>query len=131
MELEHTRPARATASGTEVTAEAVRVLPTSPANGITSSKLTEGLLGGIAIHQTGTPFPEETAELAAQPLTPRCWARSACPSSTMRPPEKRPEKGLLGIRKALGVYANLGPSRPTARCSTPRRSRTTVSRAST
>ena len=27
------------------------------------------------------------------------------------PPEKRPEKGLLGIRKALGVYANLRPVR--------------------
>jgi len=28
--------------------------------------LTEGLLGGIAIHRTGTPFPEETARLAAE-----------------------------------------------------------------
>ena len=51
--------------GTEVTREAVRVLRHVAAKWNHTLKLTEGLLGGIAIHKTGTPFPEETARLAA------------------------------------------------------------------
>ncbi|MDE3167669.1 MAG: 3-isopropylmalate dehydrogenase, partial [Acidobacteriota bacterium] len=51
--------------GTEVTREAVRVLHRAAGIWKHQVKITEGLLGGIAIHKTGTPFPEETAKLAA------------------------------------------------------------------
>jgi 3-isopropylmalate dehydrogenase len=51
--------------GTEVTREAVRVLGHVAKKWNHNLNLTEGLLGGIAIHKTGTPFPEETARLAA------------------------------------------------------------------
>jgi 3-isopropylmalate dehydrogenase len=52
--------------GTEVTREAVRVLRHVAAKWNHKLSLTEGLLGGVAIHRTGTPFPDETAKLAAE-----------------------------------------------------------------
>jgi 3-isopropylmalate dehydrogenase len=96
--------------GTEVTREAVRVLEHVAGKWGHNLTLTEGLLGGIAIHQTGTPFPEETARLAAC-ADATLMGAVGLPEFDNAPPEKRPEKGLLGIRKALGVYANLRPVR--------------------
>jgi 3-isopropylmalate dehydrogenase len=96
--------------GTEVTREAVRVLHHVAKKWNHQLKLTEGLLGGIAIHKTGSPFPEETARLAAAADATLLGA-VGLPEFDAAPPEKRPEKGLLGIRKALGVYANLRPVR--------------------
>ena len=94
--------------GVEVTAEAVRVLRHVAAGYKHDLKLSEGLLGGIAIHKTGTPFPEETARLAAETDATLLGA-VGLPEFDEAPPEKRPEKGLLGIRKTLGVFANLRP----------------------
>ena len=96
--------------GTEVTREAVRVLSHVAAKWNHTLNLTEGLLGGIAIHQTGTPFPEETARLAAA-ADATLMGAVGLPEFDNAPPEKRPEKGLLGLRQALGVYANLRPVR--------------------
>jgi 3-isopropylmalate dehydrogenase len=96
--------------GTEVTREAVRVLEHVAGKWNHQLKLTEGLLGGIAIHKTGTPFPDETARLAAE-ADATLMGAVGLPEFDNAPPEKRPEKGLLGIRKALGVYANLRPVR--------------------
>lgn len=96
--------------GTEVTREAVRVLRHVAAKWKHTLNITEGLLGGIAIHKTGTPFPEETARLAAA-ADATLMGAVGLPEFDNAPPEKRPEKGLLGIRQALGVYANLRPVR--------------------
>src|SRR6266545_1536583 len=96
--------------GTEVTREAVRVLQHVANKWQHTLSLTEGLLGGIAIHRTGMPFPEETARLAAE-ADATLMGAVGLPEFDNAPPEKRPEKGLLGIRKALGVYANLRPVR--------------------
>jgi 3-isopropylmalate dehydrogenase len=96
--------------GTEVTREAVRVLQHIARKWKHQLELTEGLLGGIAIHKTGTPFPDETARLAAD-ADATLMGAVGLPEFDNAPPEKRPEKGLLGIRKALGVYANLRPVR--------------------
>ncbi|MCX6633106.1 MAG: 3-isopropylmalate dehydrogenase [Candidatus Solibacter sp.] len=96
--------------GTEVTREAVRVLRHVAAKWNHTLNITEGLLGGIAIHKTGTPFPEETARLAAA-ADATLMGAVGLPEFDDAPPEKRPEKGLLGIRQALGVYANLRPVR--------------------
>ena len=49
--------------GTEVTAEAVRVLHRVAARFNHRVNLTEGLLGGVAIHRTGSPLPEQTLVL--------------------------------------------------------------------
>ncbi len=96
--------------GVEVTREAVRVLQHVARQWNHSLQLTEGLLGGIAIHQTGTPLPEETLRLAAQ-ADATLMGAVGLPEFDNAPPDKRPEKGLLGLRRALGVYANLRPVR--------------------
>jgi len=96
--------------GTEVTREAVRVLRHVAEKWNHTLQLSEGLLGGIAIHRTGSPFPEETATLAADADATLLGA-VGLPEFDNCPPEKRPEKGLLGIRAALGVFANLRPVR--------------------
>ena len=72
--------------------------------------LSEGLLGGIAIHKTGSPLPDETAKLALE-ADATLMGAVGLPEFDNAPPEKRPESGLLGIRKTLGVYANLRPVR--------------------
>ncbi len=87
--------------GPEVAAEAIRVLD---ALGIGHS---EHAFGGNAILDQGTPLPDET--LAA------CRAADAVLLAAVGLPELegqpvRPEQGLLGLRKELGVYANLRPA---------------------
>ncbi len=88
--------------GPEVAAEAIRVLD---ALGIEHA---EHAFGGGAILAQGTPLPEET--LAA------CRKSDAVLLAAVGLPELegkpvRPEQGLLGLRKELGVYANLRPAR--------------------
>jgi 3-isopropylmalate dehydrogenase len=88
--------------GPEVTAEAVRVLD---ALGIAH---TEHAFGGNAILEQGTPLPDET--LAA------CREADAVLLAAVGLPELegqavRPEQGLLGLCRELGVYANLRPAR--------------------
>ena len=71
-------------------------------------ELEEHTFGGAAILETGTPLPDET--LAA------CTAADAVLLGAVGLPQfdaadVRPEQGLLGLRKSLGVYANLRPAR--------------------
>ena len=96
--------------GIEVTREAVRVLRHVAQKWNHTLQMTEGLLGGIAIHKTGSPLPEETIKLAAD-ADATLMGAVGLPEFDNAPPEKRPEKGLLGIRQVLGVYANLRPVR--------------------
>jgi 3-isopropylmalate dehydrogenase len=96
--------------GTEVTREAVRILSHVAKKWGHTLKISEGLLGGVAIHKTGSPFPPETARLARD-ADATLMGAVGLPEFDNAPPEKRPEKGLLGIRQALGVYANLRPVR--------------------
>jgi 3-isopropylmalate dehydrogenase len=96
--------------GVEVTREAVKVLKQVAANYGHTLSLSEGLLGGIAIHKTGNPLPDETRDLALK-ADATLMGAVGLPEFDNAPPEKRPERGLLGIRKALGVYANLRPVR--------------------
>ncbi len=94
--------------GTEVTREAVRVLQHVAGKFRHTLNLSEGLLGGVAIHKAGTPLPKETEELALA-ADATLMGAVGLPEFDAAPPEKRPERGLLGIRKLLGVYANLRP----------------------
>ncbi|SDY25618.1 3-isopropylmalate dehydrogenase [Eubacterium barkeri] len=71
--------------------------------------LTNVLAGGAAIDACGTPLPQETVDI--------CKASDAVLLGAMGGPkwdhlagDKRPEAGLLGIRKALGLFANLRPA---------------------
>src|SRR5580692_363369 len=96
--------------GAEVTSAAVAVLKAAAKKFGHTLHLTEGLLGGIAIHKTGSPFPEETKKLALA-ADATLMGAVGLPEFDNAPPDQRPEKGLLKIRQALGVYANLRPVR--------------------
>ncbi len=96
--------------GPEVTAAALAVLRQVGRQWNHQIALTEGLLGGIAVLRTGSPFPEETARLAAAADATLLGA-VGLPELDDAPSERRPEKGLLALRKALGVYANIRPVR--------------------
>src|ERR1700733_8048321 len=96
--------------GVEVTREAVRVMERVAIKFKHDLQHKEALLGGIAIKQTGSPFPSETEKMALA-ADATLMGAVGLPEFDNAPPEKRPEKGLLGIRKTLGVYANLRPVR--------------------
>jgi 3-isopropylmalate dehydrogenase len=85
--------------GVEVTREAVKVLRQIANVYGHNLDLNEALLGGIAIQQTGEPFPSRTRELALDADATLLGA-VGLPEFDNAPPEKRPERGLLGIRKA-------------------------------
>lgn len=94
--------------GQEVTCEAVRVLERVAQKFHHKLTVREGLIGGAAIHKTGSPFPEETERMAREADATLLGA-VGLPEFDNAPPAQRPEKGLLGIRKVLGLYANLRP----------------------
>ncbi len=96
--------------GTEVTAQGVRVLEHVARKWNHGIGLKEGLLGGIAIHKTGVPMPPETEALAHE-CDATLLGAVGLPEFDNVAPQLRPERGLLGIRKTLGVYANLRPVR--------------------
>jgi 3-isopropylmalate dehydrogenase len=94
--------------GAEVTSAAVTVLQAVAKKFGHTFEYTEGLIGGVAIHKTGSPLPDDTLNKALAADATLLGAVGA-PEFDNAPPEKRPERGLLGIRKALGLYANLRP----------------------
>ncbi len=94
--------------GAEVTCAAVEVLQSVAKKFSHSLDLAEGLIGGVAIKKTGSPLPQDTLDKAMAADAVLLGAVGS-PEFDDAPPEKRPEKGLLGIRKALGLYANLRP----------------------
>ncbi len=93
--------------GPEVTAEAVKVLH---ALGLSGLELSDGLVGGAAWRATGHPLPPETLELAK--------ASDAILFGAVGDPEcdaleraLRPEQAILGLRRELGLFANLRPAK--------------------
>ena len=96
--------------GTEVTGEAVRVMRVVAQKWDHQLTIREGLLGGIAIHRTGAPLPAETEKLALEADAVLMGA-VGLPEFDNAPTDQRPEAGLLGLRKAMGVFANLRPVR--------------------
>lgn len=67
------------------------------------------LLGGAAIDETGVPLPDETVDICKSSDSVLLGAVGG-PKWDSQPGSNRPEAGLLGIRKALGLYANLRPA---------------------
>ncbi len=70
---------------------------------------TEVLMGGCAIDKTGVPLPDETVKICKESDSVLLGAVGGPKWDTL-PGHLRPEKGLLGIRSALGLYANLRPA---------------------
>jgi 3-isopropylmalate dehydrogenase len=96
--------------GVEVTRAAVVVLQAVGKKFGHTLELSEGLLGGVAIHKTGGPFPKETEELCLK-ADATLMGAVGLPEFDNAAPSQRPEAGLLGIRRVLDVFANLRPVR--------------------
>jgi len=69
----------------------------------------EVYMGGCAIDKYGVCLPDETVEICKKSDSVLLGAVGG-PKWDSVPASNRPEKGLLGIRKALGLYSNLRPS---------------------
>lgn len=95
--------------GPEIVDEAVKVLNAAGEKYDFSIEYTEALLGGAAIDATGCPLPEETVTACKQSDAVFLGAVGGYKWDTL-PGNQRPEAGLLGIRAALGLYANLRPA---------------------
>jgi len=65
-------------------------------------------MGGVAIDATGEPLPNSTLE-ACKSADAVLLAAIGSPQYDSLPREQRPESGLLGLRSALGLFANLRP----------------------
>jgi len=94
--------------GPEVVAEARKVLEAVASKRGHEFSFENQLIGGIAIDETGDPLPEATLKA--------CKGSDAVLLGAVGGPKwddpnakTRPEKGLLAIRKGLGLYANLRP----------------------
>lgn len=95
--------------GPEVTREAVRILKfLADAQGY-DFRFTERAIGGHAIREFKTPLPKETVETCKKSQAVLLGAVGS-PEFDSLPPKDKPETGLLGIRKALGGFANLRPA---------------------
>ncbi len=97
--------------GGEVTAEAVRTLGAVAGKFGHSFEFESALLGGAAIDATGEPLPAATLALCLQADAVLLGAVGGPKWSAPDAPV-RPEQGLLGLRKALGLFANLRPVVP-------------------
>ena len=95
--------------GPEVTAEAIKALDAVGEKFGHKFEYTYLLAGGAAIDKTGRCLPEETVEKAKNSDAVLLGVVGG-PKWDSLPGDERPEKALLGLRKALGLYANLRPA---------------------
>lgn len=95
--------------GPDVVNEEIRVLNKIGEKFGHKFEYKEVLLGGAAIDACGTPIPKETVETCKASDSVLLGAVGG-PKWDDLPGELRPERGLLGIRSELGLYANLRPA---------------------
>ena len=95
--------------GPEITAAAVQVLEKVGEKFGHKFNFDHKMLGGCAIDKFGVPLPDETVE-ACKASDGVLLGAVGGPKWDALPADIRPEKGLLGIRKALGLFANLRPA---------------------
>ncbi|RKK04080.1 3-isopropylmalate dehydrogenase [Pseudoroseomonas wenyumeiae] len=95
--------------GPEVMREVRRVIDWMDRRRHVSFALEEGLVGGAALEATGSPCPDETVERALA-TDAVLFGSVGGPKWDSLPFEKRPELGILRLRKELGLFANLRPA---------------------
>jgi 3-isopropylmalate dehydrogenase len=95
--------------GPEVVAEALKVLKRTEELFGYSFETEHALFGGIAIDQLGTPLPQNTLDICKNADAVLLGAVGG-PKWDNNSKELRPETGLLGIRKELGLFSNLRPA---------------------
>jgi 3-isopropylmalate dehydrogenase len=94
--------------GPEIMASALRVLEAVAPDAETE----EHLFGGAAIDAAGSSLPDETLEACRRADAVLLAAVGGPKWDSTDPTADRPERGLLGLRKELGLFANLRPVRP-------------------
>ena len=94
--------------GPDVIAEAIRVLEAVGRRFGHDFELSEGAIGGNAIDSTGTALPDETQELCDQ-ADAVLFGAVGGPKWDDPRASVRPEDGILGIRRSMGLFANLRP----------------------
>jgi 3-isopropylmalate dehydrogenase len=95
--------------GPEIVGEAVKLLKALQAQGAIAVELEHGLVGGTAYDAFGDPLPAQTLE-AARAADAVLLGAVGGPKWEPLHISKRPEKGLLGLRAGLGLFANLRPA---------------------
>ena len=96
--------------GQEVTPEARKVLEVVGRATGASFEFEAALIGGAAIDATGEPLPASTLRLCEQ-SDAILFGAVGGPKWDALPQEQKPERGLLGIRKELDLFANLRPAK--------------------
>jgi len=95
--------------GIEIVAQAVKVIDSLNRNHSMGMTLVNGLLGGAAYDETGSPFPDETIRIAKECDSILLGAVGG-PKWESLERSLRPERGLLGIRSELELFSNLRPA---------------------
>ena len=95
--------------GPEIVDEAIKVLDAAGKKFGFQMQYDYRLMGGVAIDATGVPLPKETVD-ACKAADCLFLGAVGGPKWDTQPGNNRPEAGLLGIRGALGLYANLRPA---------------------
>ena len=95
--------------GPEVTVQARRVLDAAAKRAGLSLTYEEALIGGASIDAHGTPLSDDTVARARDSQAVLLGAVGG-PTWDALAVDRRPEKGLLRIRKELGLFANLRPA---------------------
>ena len=95
--------------GTEIVDQAVKVINSLNSNHEMGMTLVNGLIGGIAYDETGSPLPDETIKTAKSCDSILLGAVGG-PKWEALARDLRPERGLLGIRSELDLFSNLRPA---------------------
>ena len=96
--------------GPEIVDECIKVLDAAGKKFNFKIDYDYQLLGGCAIDAAGVPFPKET-EIACKASDAVLLGAVGGPKWDNQPGNNRPENGLLAIREALGLFANLRPAK--------------------
>ncbi|MBI4278767.1 MAG: 3-isopropylmalate dehydrogenase, partial [Armatimonadetes bacterium] len=95
--------------GPEVTAEALKVLRAVARRFGHTFQFRDALVGGAAIDAAGIPLPSQTLETCRASDAILLGAVGGATWDAL-PLQQRPERGILALRQALGVFANLRPA---------------------
>ncbi|HSU91749.1 MAG TPA: 3-isopropylmalate dehydrogenase [Sporolactobacillaceae bacterium] len=97
--------------GPEVVGEALQILKIIARLSAVNLEFKEGMIGGHALDTSGTPLPDEVIK-HAQDSDAILLGAVGGPKWDNPNAEQRPEQALLGLRKLLGLFANVRPVKP-------------------
>jgi 3-isopropylmalate dehydrogenase len=95
--------------GKEIIVQALKVIDSLNANDNLGMELVDGLIGGSAYDETGSPLPQETLKAAKECDSILLGAVGGYQWEALDRP-LRPERGLLGLRAEMDLFSNLRPA---------------------